>query len=224
MNLTQPPFDDVHVRKAMNWIIDKAALRQIWGGPLLGKIAGHIVPDSIFDNQLAEYNPYATPGDHGSLVRAKAAMKGSKYDTNQDGTCGAPACHNVLLLVDSMSTFQRTLPIVIADAKEIGITFHVSTISGAYPTLQTTSKNIAIATFPGWAKDYADGLTFFSPLFNGRTIIPQGNTNYSLVAGVAVSSLDGRGAYTRWRSRKTRAFSRFPQDFIEHQAREWLRA
>ena len=33
MNLTQPPFDDVHVRKAMNWIIDKAALQQAWGGP-----------------------------------------------------------------------------------------------------------------------------------------------------------------------------------------------
>ena len=33
MNLTQPPFDDVHVRRAMNWIIDKAALRQAWGGP-----------------------------------------------------------------------------------------------------------------------------------------------------------------------------------------------
>ena len=34
MNLTQPPFDDVHVRRAMNWIIDKAGLRQIFGGPL----------------------------------------------------------------------------------------------------------------------------------------------------------------------------------------------
>src|SRR5262249_42973648 len=81
MNLTQPPFDDVHVRKAMNWIMDKAALRQIWGGPLLGKIAGHIVPDSIFANQLAEYDPYATAGEHGNVEKAKAAMKGSKYDT-----------------------------------------------------------------------------------------------------------------------------------------------
>ena len=110
MNLTQPPFDDIHVRKAMNWIIDKDALRQIWGGPLLGKIAGHIVPDSIFDNQLAEYDPYATPGDHGSLAKAKAAMKGSKYDTKHDGTCSAAACKNVLLLVDTASTYQRMLP------------------------------------------------------------------------------------------------------------------
>jgi ABC-type oligopeptide transport system substrate-binding subunit len=90
MNLTQPPFDDIHVRKAMNWVVDKAALRQIWGGPLLGKIAGHIVPDSIFDNQLADYDPYATAGEHGSLVKAKAAMRGSKYDAKHDGMCTPP--------------------------------------------------------------------------------------------------------------------------------------
>ena len=37
MNLTQPPFDDIHVRKAMNWIMDKHALVQAWGGPTIGK-------------------------------------------------------------------------------------------------------------------------------------------------------------------------------------------
>ena len=47
MNLTQPPFDDIHVRKAMNWIIDKAALQKAWGGPTAGSIANHIVPDSM---------------------------------------------------------------------------------------------------------------------------------------------------------------------------------
>ena len=181
MNLTQAPFDDVHVRRAMNWIIDKAALQQAFGGPVLGKIANHIVPDSIFDNQLAEYAPYRTPGDHGSLAKAKAAMRGSKYDTKHNGTCGAPQCRNVSLITDAGYPFPKTLPIVESDAKKLGITFHVIQINGAYPTLQTTAKNIAIASFPGWFKDFADALTFFSPLFDGRTIIPTGNVNYSLV-------------------------------------------
>jgi peptide/nickel transport system substrate-binding protein len=181
MNLTQPPFDDIHVRKAMNWIMDKVALRQAYGGASLGKIANHVVPDSIFDNQLVEYAPYKTPGDHGSLAKAKQAMRGSKYDTNHDGTCGAPQCRNVSLLTDPTYPFPKILAVVLADAKELGITFHVISINGAYPTLQTTSKNIAIGAFPGWFKDYADALTFFSPLFDGRTIIPTGNVNYSLV-------------------------------------------
>ena len=73
------------------------------------------------------------------------------------------------------------LPVIEASAKKIGITFAVRTVEGAYPTIQTVSKNVPIAERPGWGKDYADPYTFFSPLFDGRTIIPTGNTNYSLV-------------------------------------------
>ena len=181
MNLTQPPFDDIHVRRALNWIIDRDALRQAWGGPTVGQIANHIVPDSIFDNELAGFNPFKTPGEHGSLAMAKAAMKGSKYDLDNSGTCNASACHDVLLLNDTQATFGKMLPIVEQDAAKIGITFHVATVAGAYPTLQTTRKNIAIGIFPGWFKDYADPLTFFSPLFDGRSIVADGNVNYSLV-------------------------------------------
>ncbi|MEY2430404.1 MAG: peptide/nickel transport system substrate-binding protein, partial [Acidimicrobiaceae bacterium] len=44
MNMTQAPFDDIHVRKAMNYIIDKQAMRKAWGGPVIGSIATHIAP------------------------------------------------------------------------------------------------------------------------------------------------------------------------------------
>jgi len=186
MNLTQPPFDDVHVRKALNWIMDKPALIQAWGGPTYGKVANHIVPDTLFNNQLAEFAPYKTPGDHGSVAKAKAAMKGSKYDTNHNGTCSAAACKNVYLLADTRLVDTKLVPVMMADAKKIGITFKVHTVNGAYPTLQTPSKDIPISERPGWGKDYADALTFFTPLFDGRTIIPNGNTNYPLV-GITAS-------------------------------------
>jgi peptide/nickel transport system substrate-binding protein len=192
MNLTQPPFDDVHVRRAMNWVMDKAAMVQAWGGPVMGKVAHHIAPDTLFGNQLAEYAPYKTPGDHGGLAKAKAAMKGSKYDTKHDGTCSAPVCKNVLMLTDTHLVDDKLTPVVRAAAAKIGITFTVRRVSGAYPVLQTTSKNIAIGQFPGWAKDYADPLTFFNPLFDGRTIIPTGNVNYSLV-GLTPSRAKGLG-------------------------------
>jgi peptide/nickel transport system substrate-binding protein len=181
MNLTQPPFDDVHVRRALNWIIDKGALQQAWGGPLTGKIAHHVAPDTMFDNQLADYDPYATPGSDGSLAKAKAAMRGSRYDTAHDGTCDAPQCKHVLLLADAHAVDGKMVPVVEASAAKIGITFKVRVVNGAFPTLQTPKNNVPVAEFPGWAKDYADPLTFFEPLFDGRGIIPTGNTNYSLV-------------------------------------------
>src|SRR5581483_7994183 len=61
------------------------------------------------------------------------------------------------------------------------ITFTIRAVNGAYPSIQTPAKNIPISERPGWGKDFADPETFFSPLFDSRNIIPNGNTNYSLV-------------------------------------------
>ena len=36
MDMTQPPFDDIHVRKAMNLVMDLEGLQRAWGGPDLG--------------------------------------------------------------------------------------------------------------------------------------------------------------------------------------------
>jgi peptide/nickel transport system substrate-binding protein len=181
MNLTQPPFDDLHVRRAMNWIIDKAALLQAYGGPTAGTIATHIAPDTLFNNQLTKYDPYRTPGEHGSVAKAKAAMIGSRYDTAHTGLCSAPKCKNVLLLADAHAVDANLVAVIEQSAAKIGITFTVRTVNGAYPFVATPSRNIPISEFPSWGKDYADPLTFFNPLSDGRTINPAGNTNYSLV-------------------------------------------
>ena len=94
MNLTQPPFDDIHVRQAMNFVIDREALRKAWGGPPAGAIATHIAPDAILGNKLKGYAPYGAYGK-GDVAKAKAEMKLSKYDTNKDGICDAKACKNI---------------------------------------------------------------------------------------------------------------------------------
>ena len=47
MNLTQPPFDDVHVRRAVNLVMNKEGLRRAWGGETRGEIATHILTSSL---------------------------------------------------------------------------------------------------------------------------------------------------------------------------------
>jgi peptide/nickel transport system substrate-binding protein len=181
MNLTQPPFDDINVRRAMNWVMDKAALVQAWGGPALGDVAKHIAPDTLLNEQLSDYAPYATEGNRGDVQRAKEAMRGSKYDLNGNGMCSAPECKNVLLLADVRQVDVKMVPVIQQSARKIGITFAVRSVEGAYPVIQTPRRNIPIAERPGWGKDYADPYTFFNPLFDGRSIQANGNTNYSLV-------------------------------------------
>ncbi len=181
MNLTQPPFDDVHVRKAMNWIMDKSALQKAWGGPIPGSIAGHIVPPVLYNNGLAEYDPYATPNNAGDLAKAQAEMKQSKYDPGKTGKCTASACKGTLMIADTRGVDTRMIPIIQEDAAKIGIKFTVRSINGAYTTIQTPSKNIPFSERPSWGKDYADPYTFFAELFDSGAIIKSGNTNYSLV-------------------------------------------
>jgi peptide/nickel transport system substrate-binding protein len=179
MNLTQPPFDDLAVRRAMNWVIDRGALRKAWGGPSAGDVAEHILPNAMLNGILDNFHPFKTPNDAGSVTKALAEMKKSKYAHNSSGVCTANECKKVLLIMDVRDADKKMLPVVQAGAAKIGITFTVRQVNGAYPVIQTPSKNIPISTRPRWGKDYADPSTFIDPLFN--TILSAGNTNYSLV-------------------------------------------
>ena len=181
MNLTQPPFDDIHVRKAMNWIVNKSALQKAWGGPIPGAIATHIVPPVLYNNGLAEYDPYNTPNEAGDTAKAQAEMKQSKYDPGKTGKCTASACKGVLVIADTRAVDTRMVPLLEADVAKIGLTLKVRSINGAYTTIHTPSKNIPMSERPSWGKDFADPGTFFALLFDSGAIIKSGNTNYSLV-------------------------------------------
>ena len=92
-------------------------------------------------------------------------MKKSKY-ANSNGVCTAKECKEVLLIMDVRAADKRMLPVVLAGAAKLGITFTVRQVNGAYPVIQTPSKNMPISTRPRWGKDYADPSTFIDPLFN----------------------------------------------------------
>jgi peptide/nickel transport system substrate-binding protein len=198
MNLTQPPFDDVHVRKALNYIIDKAALQKAWGGPIPGSIATHVVPPVLYNGGLSEYDPYATPNEAGSVAKASAEIKQSKYDPGKTGKCSASACKNVLLISDTRAVDKAMDPIIQADAAKIGITFTVRSVNGAYPVINKPSNNIPISERSSWGKDYADPYTFFAELFDGGSIIKSGNTNYSLVGltSAKATEIGAKGSIT----------------------------
>ena len=181
MNLTQPPFDDVHVRKAVNLVLDKQALRLAWGGPITGEIGTHIVPDPIFDDELKGYDPYATPDSRGDVEAAKAEMRQSRYDTDGDGLCDAPECSNLVHITGDAASRQQMIPVVEDGLQQIGIEVKTRTLADSYSVIQTVERNVPISSQPGWGKDYADAFTFFFYLFNSRTLTPTGNSNYSLV-------------------------------------------
>ena len=195
MNWATPPFDDIHVRKAANLIMDKGAMLQAWGGSSFGQIATHITPPIVLNGTLTQsYDPYATPGFHGDLAKAQAEMKQSKYDSNKDGLCDASACKNLVMINRNVTPWTDLEPVVVSSLKKIGIQVKPRELatSAAYTTIQTVKNLIPIALNARWGKDYADASTFFIPLMAGTSIISTGNTNYALV-GLTSTEAGGLG-------------------------------
>lgn len=184
MNLTQPPFDDVHVRKAVNLVLDKDQMRRAWGGPTAGDIATHIIPPSVTGGAptAEEYDPYASEAFAGDPDAAKEEMKQSAYDTDGDGVCDAPECSNILMINRNVEPWTTQEPTVVENLSEIGLEVKPRELESgtAYTTIQTVPEQVPLALNAGWGKDYADASTF-AVLFDSRSIIKEGNVNYSLI-------------------------------------------
>ena len=123
-NLAMPPFDDVHVRKAFNWIFDKEGFRQLRGGETTGELAGHNIINSITGNVNAEYDPYATPNGAGDVEKAKK-MAQSKYDSDGDGVCDDPACEGILTMTDREDPYPKQAALMQQFLEPIGISLDV---------------------------------------------------------------------------------------------------
>src|ERR671919_616068 len=183
MNLTTPPFDDINVRKAVNLVMDKAAILQAWGGPVSGNIATHIQPPNLTGGSPTgeEYDPYETPNHAGDLDAAMEMMRESAYDTDGDGLCDAPECSGVLMVNRNTSPWTESEPVVVESLAQIGIEVDVREAEDHYTIIQTVSNETPIGMNPGWGKDFPDSASFVGFLFDGRGIACEGGFNYSLV-------------------------------------------
>ena len=180
MNLTTPPFDDVHVRKAMNLVMDLEGIQRAWGGPVQGNIATHVLPQTMLP--IPEYYPYQQPPFEGDAEAARAEMAKSKYDTDKDGLCDAAACKGIVNLNPNVAPWSTMAPIVEQSAARIGLSVTTREVSRSTRESLggTVARQVPFSSGTGWGKDFADPSTF-AVLWDGREIIPVGNVNQSLV-------------------------------------------
>jgi ABC-type transport system substrate-binding protein len=181
-NLAEPPFDDVHVRRAFNLALDKEGMRTLRGGETVGEIAGHIMVNALENNLLVDYDPLATPNSAGDIEAAKAEMALSAYDSDGDGVCDAPECSNILSLTDEADPYPDQAALIQQNMEPLGLTFDVKSFERTtmYAKCNDPSAHGAICLAPGWGKDFPDGYTFADPLFGSAAIFPS-CCNYGLL-------------------------------------------
>jgi peptide/nickel transport system substrate-binding protein len=181
MNLLAPPFDDIHVRKAVQYVVDKAALVKAYGGSLHAEPATTVTPPTVLP-AIADYNPYPSENFAGDANAAMEEMKQSKYDTDQDGQCDAPEC-SFLLLASNTQPWRNMNPILVQDLAKIGLQGQLKEVAADVVNSKAiTVKNLLPMSFgQGWGKDYGSAYGFSYFVFDGDTISCTGSYDEALL-------------------------------------------
>jgi peptide/nickel transport system substrate-binding protein len=165
-NTTKAPFNDILVREAFSYAVDRTALVNAEGGSQLATPLTTFTPPSIG----AAYHPYDyfPAGATGDPAKAKALLAQAGYP---DGL-------TVQLAYDNNDP-QDAAALQQAYAKA-GITLQLNAIddSNFDSVVTDTATEPALSLF-SWGADWPSGAPFLTPIFDGRDIV-QGGGNFNL--------------------------------------------
>jgi peptide/nickel transport system substrate-binding protein len=191
LNTTKKPFDDVNVRKAITAAFDRNAMRQAFGGPLVGDIPTHFIPPGQpgFDEAGGEKGPgydfLAKPEGDMAVAQEymkKAGFSSGKYDGNE-----------TFEAVSDNATQQLNVSQV-AQAQFAKLGFKVKIKAVTRDAMYTKFCQVKKAEPPicpsvGWLKDFADPETLLGPVFKGSNILDVGNSNFAQLDDPKVNAL-----------------------------------
>ena len=180
------PLQNVKVRQALEYAINKVALAKIYGG-----LDYNVPLNQVFgpgaEGYIAGYDPYPTPNNEGDAAKCKSLLKAAGYP-------------NGFTITDFYRT-DGNHPAVFEEVQKdfgaCGITVNGKGISQGYYTssgiLQTSASALASAgwdiTEPGWVPDWygpADARSILPDLF-GSNNFP--GTNWGDFSSSTVDSL-----------------------------------
>ena len=185
LNLADPPFDDVHVRRAVNYVMDKRAALEAWERFDAALIYDHLAPNSTENNLLADYHPYPSRGQAGDVAAAKNEMRLSAHDDNRDGVCDRDECDLGTVLWQNHAGYPEIAGVVKQALAKLGITMKPKLVEPEemYLTCQDPRSHAQLCQLD-WIADYPSASTFFLPLYSSQALPPAGS-NLSLLGATA---------------------------------------
>ena len=181
LNTTVKPFDDLNVRKAVLAGMDRNALLLTRGGKTVGDVATHFLPPGVagFDQAggmkgtgVDFISPDGTPQPDVSAKYFKAAgFASGKYEGKE----------KILMVGSNVGVAAKTAEVAKEQLTNMGFNITMRLVQQATMYTRycnTPSAKVAICPNVGWNKDFADGQTMLDPTFNGKNILPQGNSNW----------------------------------------------
>jgi len=176
LNTKKAPMDNVKVRQAINYAINKETYRTARGGPSAGDYASTIIVPSL--NGHKDFDLYKT-SPTGDVEKAKQLLT----------EAGFPNGFAVTLKTTNKGKGVTTAVAVQAALARVGIKVNVDQVDSSvyYTEIGDTAKEPAMV-FYGWCPDWPSASTVLPVLFDGRNIQPQGNNNVSQYNNDAVNA------------------------------------
>jgi peptide/nickel transport system substrate-binding protein len=187
MNTKLAPFDDVNVRRAVVAGFDRAEAQRLAGGArFAGPLATHFIPPGVpgFQEAGGLRGPglamYANP--NGSVRRAATYLRRAGFRSGRFR--GRP----IVAVTAADPAARRSDRLLARSLARIGmrVRFRRVTVTQAFRLCNTSPSRVHICA-GGFTRDFADPETILSPLFNGASILPQGNSNVSQLDDPAVN-------------------------------------
>lgn len=181
---TVPPMDNVHCRRAVQYAVDKAAVRAGLGG-----MDGASLATTLWPRNMPGY-PVTAPypdgrGNSGDLTRARTELR----------ACGQPdGFHTKMATVDSgrglrvAQEVQRAVARIgiQADLRPFPEQVFLSSGVGSPAAIKAGGYGLVVVN---WVADFPSPAAFYPPLLDSRGVRTQGDTDYAQLAEPALVSL-----------------------------------
>ena len=179
LNTQERPFDDIGVRRAVNFAIDRAKVVELSGGPELGELTCQVVPANFQGN--APYCPHTASPTNGGRWIAPDIERARRLV----GASGRAGEHVIVRVPDFREAVGRHLAQVL-DELGFRTTVRVQSFNDA-------NEPRAQLGFTGWLADYLAASTFVEPAF---TCAERGGYNLSRICDPKLDRLIDRARAT----------------------------
>jgi YVTN family beta-propeller protein len=175
LNTRVPPFNDVRVRRALNYAVDRNRMGDLRGGPALEQPSCQVLPPSMDGYQ--RFCPYTI------RPSADGQYRGPDLATARQLVAASGTQGEKVTVVGIVGIFQpHGGDYLVSVLRALGYKVRFKNLKrGAYFARIADSRNGIQAGISGWLQDYPSAGSFFNDLLTCRSFTPgsSANMNYS---------------------------------------------
>ena len=203
MPVTVPPLNNVHCRRAIQYAVDKAAVKTALGGDFAASLATTMWPRELPGYPASAQYP-AGADNTGDLDRARAELKACGKPTGFATRIATVDAGRGYVVAQQVSTALARVGIK-AQVRPFPEEVFVQAAAGAPKAITDGGYGLVSVS---WVTDFPSPVAFYPPLVDGRNRRTVGNTDFAQLSDVplqdrcdqAAALLDPSAATAGWRA------------------------